>query len=552
MTTWFDKLSVDAQNDYCAKLKGGKKKSKFCNLDTGRPLPVTDRAPSKPKKVAPTKTAPESSATPESPAHEYYDVKGDHSWAKKAEIKNLGEDIKGSARHKKNAHRDWGDLNAMSENKEFTKKELLKIDAITSEATPEGHEIPFWVIKDILSKFPDEKGFTSEDKKLWIEKYQIYLAEGKKIATENRDPIITAELFTSYLKNDLSSITTAPMGSSRAFWALKHFCRNARRDTFYKATGAVSKLKDLVPREKFKSNDPEFAIVMAHLEEIGVSKKIKDVIDGKPFLSTITGQKNLVDRFDEASIYKEIIMAREGDNVFDTAEESGEFLSQKVGFKGIQFGNSLPDNERADHLGKASHAFHDMSEALGISPEDISMNGQISLGFGSRGVGGSLATYHPDHKFINLTRHNGYGALAHEWGHAYGFNVCEKVLAKTKPGTTQKLCISELDPKWVKGTEYESILTKINEVRTKTHKRFRASDEYKGLSNSRKKWLWASAEIFARAFETYTAKKMESKGKKNTYLVSDIKSFGWPNDEEMKDYEEIFDSLLSIKDSFKA
>lgn len=554
--TWFDKLSSEAQADYCGKLKGGKKKSKFCNIETGRPLLSTEREPSKPKNTAP-KTRPSNPGSSEAPSGSaevskddaYYDVKGDHTWAKKAEIKNLGEDIKGSARHRKNAHRDWGDLGAMSENKDFTKKELLKLHEINSEDIPAGHEIPFWVIKDIMSKYPDEKGLTTEDKKVWIEKYQLYLAEGKKIATENKDPIVTAALFTAYLDNEGLQLGRVARGEV----AVRYFARNAKRDTFYKASGAIQKLEGLVPQEKLRGvyrSEEKFKVMTDHIESMDISGKIKEVIDGKPFLSTITGQKATVDRFDEASVYKEIIMGRHGDNIFDSADESGVFLNETVGFKGIQFGNSLPDNERADHLGHASHAFHDMAEALNISPKNISMNGEVSLGFGSRGVAGSLATYFPGTKFINLNRHNGYGALAHEWGHAYGFNISEKILAKKNIKSSIKCCFSELNPAILHGSDLEPVFKRTKAIEAKVRERFRASPEYRACSNSRKKWLWESAEIFARAFETYTAKKMESKGKSNTYLVSNIKSFGWPTDDEMKEYEGIFDDLLKKTETF--
>ena len=60
----------------------------------------------------------------------------------------------------------------------------------------------------------------------------------------------------------------------------------------------------------------------------------------------------------------------------------------------------------------------DLSKALSISPTDISLDGKLSIAFGSRGSGDALAHYEPTREVINLTKMRGAGSLAHEWGHA--------------------------------------------------------------------------------------------------------------------------------------
>ncbi len=39
------------------------------------------------------------------------------------------------------------------------------------------------------------------------------------------------------------------------------------------------------------------------------------------------------------------------------------------------------------------------------------------MAFGSRGSGQAKATYYPATKVINITKVNGKGSVAHEWGH---------------------------------------------------------------------------------------------------------------------------------------
>lgn len=105
---------------------------------------------------------------------------------------------------------------------------------------------------------------------------------------------------------------------------------------------------------------------------------------------------------------------RNGKNV--TPEQ---FL-EKFGFRGGEFGNWLASDERQSVLNMAYDAFMDMSELLGISPRALSMKGELSIGFGSRGHGlqGAAAHYEKERAVINLTRINGAGSLAHEWFHA--------------------------------------------------------------------------------------------------------------------------------------
>lgn len=94
-----------------------------------------------------------------------------------------------------------------------------------------------------------------------------------------------------------------------------------------------------------------------------------------------------------------------------------DFLA-KFGFRGVEFGNWLPDAERGKVLNLAYDALCDLAHLMDIPTEALSFGGRLGLAFGSRGSGGAAAHYEPARRVINMTRIKGAGFLAHEFGHA--------------------------------------------------------------------------------------------------------------------------------------
>ncbi|HPA76623.1 MAG TPA: strawberry notch C-terminal domain-containing protein, partial [Deltaproteobacteria bacterium] len=71
------------------------------------------------------------------------------------------------------------------------------------------------------------------------------------------------------------------------------------------------------------------------------------------------------------------------------------------------------------YINCAYDSFMDLARALNVDPKVMSLNGRISIAFGARGHGGlAMAHYESTRMVINLTKMNGAGSLAHEWGHA--------------------------------------------------------------------------------------------------------------------------------------
>lgn len=109
------------------------------------------------------------------------------------------------------------------------------------------------------------------------------------------------------------------------------------------------------------------------------------------------------------------------DDYLDGGDHEAQELIDRFGFKGIEFGNWLPQDERQRVVNHAVAAFSAMADVLEIPESAISLGGELSIAFGARGTGGKrapMAHYEPLRRVMNLTRLSGAGSIAHEYGHA--------------------------------------------------------------------------------------------------------------------------------------
>lgn len=102
-----------------------------------------------------------------------------------------------------------------------------------------------------------------------------------------------------------------------------------------------------------------------------------------------------------------------------------DFLTT-FGFRGVQFGNWLPDGERQSVLDHAYAGLHDLCWLLGITPAHLALRGRrasaqracLGIAFGARGRGGrAVAHYEPGEVVLNMTKFTGAGRVAHEIWH---------------------------------------------------------------------------------------------------------------------------------------
>ena len=96
-------------------------------------------------------------------------------------------------------------------------------------------------------------------------------------------------------------------------------------------------------------------------------------------------------------------------------------IMAKYNIKGFEFGNWVTQEERAEYVSSITPTLEDLFSILGS--RNIGINRNVGVAFGARGSRGARAHYEPVYNMINLTRYNGAGSLAHEYGHALDYNL---------------------------------------------------------------------------------------------------------------------------------
>lgn len=75
-------------------------------------------------------------------------------------------------------------------------------------------------------------------------------------------------------------------------------------------------------------------------------------------------------------------------------------------------------------------AFADLQLLLGVPPAVISLNGSLTLSFGSGGMPGTCAFYQPAGRLLALAKNAGGGSLAHEWFHAFDHYIASRLFER--------------------------------------------------------------------------------------------------------------------------
>lgn len=180
----------------------------------------------------------------------------------------------------------------------------------------------------------------------------------------------------------------------------------------------IRKTSDSIFGSKAETGD--YYIVKGHYRVATGFKSVAEALAyGKEHFGTSataakTGKQRYVPQ-QLSEVHREGLDYRQGRDI------SGDDFIHDFGIKGGEFGNWLSELDRKTSLNYGYDAFCDLADALGMEKSDISLNGTLSIGFGSRGLGlsGAAAHYEPLRKVINLTKMNGAGSLAHEWWHAF-------------------------------------------------------------------------------------------------------------------------------------
>lgn len=256
-------------------------------------------------------------------------------------------------------------------------------------------------------------------------------------------------------------------------------------------------------------------------------------------------------RFSAADRYVGHARREGGRKVGGTPQTATDTIIKGLGFRGLQYGNSVTDDERAHHVQRAAEALVDLADAIGLPDSAIGLNGTLGLAIGARGKGGAVAHYEPDLKVINLTRKNGVGSLSHEWGHALdnyasGGARGDGFLSDFRGSPEKRQAMTAVVDSWMDSGYVRQC-----------HETLRAIKKAGGMVNEQ---YWMShVELFARSFEAYVSLKLSKAGRSNTYLTRELHDAGmtkgnadprtgdglWPTRQQAEAMEPMFDALMA-------
>lgn len=118
---------------------------------------------------------------------------------------------------------------------------------------------------------------------------------------------------------------------------------------------------------------------------------------------------------------------RKGSPINLTEQEHYDHLSQNWGLRGVQYGNTVTDKMRLEKSALLNTALTDLRDTLGLKDKEVSLNGTLGLGIGSRLRGGfGLSTYDINDNILVVTRKSDLGNLSKEWANALYENNKEK------------------------------------------------------------------------------------------------------------------------------
>jgi effector-binding domain-containing protein len=100
-------------------------------------------------------------------------------------------------------------------------------------------------------------------------------------------------------------------------------------------------------------------------------------------------------------------------------------IIDKFGFNAVNYGIYVDDKWSKEHTKHFLGAMTDMGQMLNLDIKKTNQLGGLSIAFGAKGTRGALAQYFPQTKDINLTKGNGDGSVAHEWGHYFDNVIVE-------------------------------------------------------------------------------------------------------------------------------
>lgn len=188
--------------------------------------------------------------------------------------------------------------------------------------------------------------------------------------------------------------------------------------------------------------------------------------------------------------------------------------------RSIEFGNWMSQEDRANFLYASMLGLHQLAKIFGIPDKYIGFGQKLSIALGARGKGGQAAAHYEStpNAVINITKTQGMGSLAHEYGHAIDNILSFYTKSKqtfVSGGRTTRQGHDENIAK--NGNFYEKEFEELFN-RLYFEKDGKDTDFNKNL-NGKGDYLNRRNEVFARTFEVYISNLQKSKSLTNDFLA---------------------------------
>lgn len=452
----------------------------------------------------------------------------DYEFARNSKYSNLGDDVKCSARHIRNESITLSEIKEGLISEDLLKRDsLMKLNPIElSDNNKDNYKLnltAYLCLRGYPSK-PKYSKHSSDEQIIKVNEFYFntyisikeYLEATAKDIDCN-DLILGLKKHVSNLIKEVRQNHGIPYSCGNI---LVSYHNSVLSNYAYSRNSVRSKLND------FNELDDDGGNIEA-VSKIITGKTINQVFGVK-------SDKKKNETFSRASIYTKN-SKRIGPNSgrFGNDNECIEFLMKGLGLKAVQWGNSVPDSERKDHLRSLSFALYDLKRITGLDSKNITFD-KLSMAIGARGKHGALAHFEPSLNVINLTRKNGFGSLAHEWGHFF-----DRTLGGNEYLSEIYLQGDDLKP-------YEKIMIKIQMEMEIIKSRFKNVKDFRKFSSKKRAYWLSGREVFARAFEKWCHYELNKNKELNNYLAGLESYYLWPNNEEVKRLAPIFNEFFKL------
>lgn len=505
------------------------------------------------------------------------DRKEDYDFARDSKVGNKGEDLKGSARHKRSRFDGLKDIEARpaaEAEKLMTRANLLKNDPIDLvSGTNSSNWLTRMTAYKAIQNFPPKPKYPDFMNKKGSDPYIVEAldsqgrtvmahpnrveAQGltvvKEYTVDEYKQRVRKEYYESFQMVKEAAIKAADTATPGNYEEVLKEVKKAvgkrieelrAADNFSSGANGLINFHNnkLAPNKKTGVSGELLTFVRLGKEKgmdhVAMTEPAIKVLEGKSPEKAFGVASGKAKRWTVADAYVKHA-ERQGPNTgLNSQEAQTNFLMGPAGLRGLQWGNSVTDDERQHHLKYTAEAFKDLTDILGLPEEMGSFNGKLGLAIGARGKGSAMAHYEPDTNVINLTRKNGVGSLAHEWGHFW-----DKTLADTHDRAGSFLSKDRNGVDSSVGKAMQGLM------KSDTWMEFynQVVDEARNnplIGTAKIKYWTSTEEMFARSFESYIDHKLEKAGRTNTYLAGSPKGGMWPTREIDEKLAPHFDELF--------